>query len=147
MKSWYALPEAPLPPGIKGAELMKNWTLSTAVLSEHWVPGVFVKQSRFHAVLNSSVWTIRFEFSCYLLIVLLAACTIMRRRGASSWCSVLFAACGDGACKRLLNLNDTNNMHHWLDAHGIMASPGIGHWFEMHAWQMDIGARGFVVSL
>ncbi len=43
------------------------------------LPGVF--QANFNGrTVDSSLWTIRYEFSCYLLIPLLAACGLLRRR-------------------------------------------------------------------
>ena len=61
--------------------LMKNYIFSTITLHEHWVPGVFL-HNPLSNYLNSSVWTIRFEFGCYLLVMALGLLRVLRNRWA-----------------------------------------------------------------
>lgn len=59
--------------------LFKEYLYSSIILQEHWVPGVFLN-NRLSNALNSSVWTIRFELGCYLVVMLLGMLTLMRRK-------------------------------------------------------------------
>jgi peptidoglycan/LPS O-acetylase OafA/YrhL len=65
-------------PGLNG-RLLWDYVWRSAVLQEHWVPGVFLN-NRLSNALNSSVWTIRFELGCYLFVMLLGLATFIRRR-------------------------------------------------------------------
>jgi peptidoglycan/LPS O-acetylase OafA/YrhL len=52
---------------------------SVATLGTPTVPGVFYRNP-FPNALNGSLWTIAYEFKCYLLILLLGAAGILRKR-------------------------------------------------------------------
>jgi peptidoglycan/LPS O-acetylase OafA/YrhL len=60
-------------------KLFGDWATSSLVLQEHWVPGVFLNNPMSNA-LNSSVWTIRFEFGCYLIVLALGLVGVLRSR-------------------------------------------------------------------
>lgn len=59
------------------AELAKR-LIDCAALQPPFAPGAF--RGTHDAALNGSMWTISFEFRCYLLVVVLGVSTILRRR-------------------------------------------------------------------
>jgi len=65
-----------------------NFVLQTLRLQEFHVSGAFV-HNPYPGVLNGSVWSIQYEFWCYLGVAMMAAVGLLRRRG---WVLACFVA-------------------------------------------------------
>jgi peptidoglycan/LPS O-acetylase OafA/YrhL len=72
---------APLAAGMAGESdaLTARSLARVATLQRPEVPGLFA--GTFHPTLNNPMWTIAYEFRCYLLVLLLGAAGLLRRTG------------------------------------------------------------------
>jgi peptidoglycan/LPS O-acetylase OafA/YrhL len=81
-------------PLFSGAQ-MRHLLFQTLTLGEYRCPGVFTPEQVYYThgpvgILNGSLWTIRYEFLCYVIVAGLATAGLVKR---PKWVLAAFAAC------------------------------------------------------